>query len=114
LKLSDLVNQLVIDPRKLTEYALDPTSTRGRDKAIVFEQVLGYTKENYAELLRQLEEKCPDAEASVHRAIDQGILYRVDVLIHGKTDKQAMVRTGWIIRPGTNVARLTTVYVLRK
>ena len=114
MTLSDVVNELVIDHRKLTEYALDYSSVRGKDKALVFEQVLGFTQENYQELLSQLVTKCFNADAKFYREIEQGTLYQVDVLIEGVNDNQAMVRTGWIIRPGTSLARLTTVYVLRR
>ena len=39
-----------IDPRKLTEYALDPTNIRGRHKARVMQAVLGFTAENANQL----------------------------------------------------------------
>ena len=64
MKLDDIVDSLVIDPRKLTEYALNYNSKQGKDKALVFEQVLGFTLENYQELLRQLEENCLSANAN--------------------------------------------------
>jgi len=35
MKLGDIVSRLVIDPRKLTEYALNPDNPVGADKAIV-------------------------------------------------------------------------------
>ncbi len=66
MKLSDLVELLVIDSRKLTAYALNPNSPRGKDKAVVFEKVLGYTDNNYDELLKQLERKPLDCEAFFH------------------------------------------------
>jgi len=112
VKLADIVDQLVIDPRKLTEYALNYRSERGKDKALVFEQVLGFTLENYQGLLRQLETNCLGADAKLYRAIEQGVLYQVDIVMEGKDNRQAVVRTGWIVKPGTRVARLTTVYVL--
>ena len=49
MKLADIVSRVGIDSRKLTEYALDPESPWGRHKAIVFEQVLGFTRENYTD-----------------------------------------------------------------
>ena len=114
MKLADIVDQLEIDPRKLTEYALNYNSRPGKDKALVFEQVLGFTKENYQALLVQLEAKCLNAEAKIYREIEQGTLYQVDILVDGKNNRQALVRTGWIVRPGAQLARLTTVYVLRR
>lgn len=112
MKLADIVDQLVIDQRKLTEYALNYRSERGKDKALIFEQVLGFTLENYQGLLRQLETNCPSADAKFYREIEQGALYQVDIVIEGKDNRQAHVRTGWIVKPGTRVAHLTTVYGL--
>ena len=112
MKLDDIVDSLVIDPRKLTEYALNYNSKQGKDKALVFAQVLGFTLENYQELLRQLEANCLSANAKFYRAIEQGALYQVDIIIEGKANRQASVRTGWLVKPGTRVAHLTTVYVL--
>lgn len=114
LKLSDLVDELVIDHRKLTEYALDYDAARGKDKALIFEQVLGFTKENHQQLLSQVRAKCFNADAKFYREIEQGTLYQVDVLIDGANKKQAMVRTGWIIGPSERAARLTTIYVTRR
>jgi len=57
LKLVDLVDRVVIDPRKLTHYALDPKSPYGKHKAVQFEKWLGFTKANYTNLLSQLEIK---------------------------------------------------------
>ena len=51
MKLSDVVSHMTIDPRKLTEYALNPDNPVGRHKARVFEQALGFTKDNYEILL---------------------------------------------------------------
>ena len=114
MTLSDVADELVIDPRKLTEYALDYSSVRGKDKALVFEQVLGFTKENHQGLLHQLSTKCLNANAKFYLEIEQGTLYQVDVFIDGANNNQAMVRTGWIVRPETRLARLTTIYVLRR
>ena len=43
MKLGELAGHIIIDPCKLVEYALNPHAPRGRDKALVFERVLGYT-----------------------------------------------------------------------
>ncbi|MGL5796239.1 MAG: DUF6883 domain-containing protein, partial [Waterburya sp.] len=36
MKLKDIVTDIAIDPRKLTEYALNLDNPKGRDKAIMF------------------------------------------------------------------------------
>jgi len=57
VRLTDVVDSISIDPRKLTHYVLDPNSPHGKHKAVLFEKRLGFTKENYKDLLYQLERK---------------------------------------------------------
>jgi hypothetical protein len=47
LVVSVLAQKIVIDPRKLIAYALDLNSVKGRNKAIMFQQHLSFTPENY-------------------------------------------------------------------
>jgi len=54
MKLRDLVSRIDIDPRKLINYALDPENPVGAHKALIFQQQLGYTQDNYALLLKQI------------------------------------------------------------
>lgn len=61
--MGDIVSRVVIDARKLTDYALDPDNPIGRHKARLFEQYLGFTRDNYRSLLQQLETRALDAEA---------------------------------------------------
>ncbi|MCX6045667.1 MAG: hypothetical protein NT075_11195 [Chloroflexi bacterium] len=114
MKLSDLVDELVIDHRKLTEYALNPGVNDGRHKAIIFERILGFTIENYQALVYQLETKCRHAEFTFRGEDKYGRRYQVDVLIDGINGAQATVRTGWIITAASTAAQLTTLYILRR
>ena len=114
LKLSAIVNQVVIDPRKLTHYALDPNSPYGQHKAIIFEATLGFTKENYTALLEQLETRSLQAEAVYHSEDQFGIRYSVDITVSGIQGQQAIVRTGWLVPPNSEKAHLTTLYVRRR
>ena len=113
MKLADIVNSVVIDPRKLTEYALDPESPWGRHKAVVFERILGFTVENYADLLAQIEDKALEAEATFHSEDEFGQRYTVNLMVSGTEGRQAVVRTGWFIPHGASEARLVTLYVRR-
>ncbi|MCB0213042.1 MAG: hypothetical protein KDJ52_27110 [Anaerolineae bacterium] len=114
MKLRDIVNQTVIDPRKLTHYALDPNSPYGKHKAVLFEAILGFTKENHTLLIAQLEAKSLDAEAVYHSEDNFGKRYSVDVTVEGIQGQQAVVRTGWLVPPKRDIAYLTTLYVKRK
>jgi hypothetical protein len=112
LKLGDFVKRVTIDPRKLTEYALNPHNPVGGDKAIVFEGRLGFTKENYEPLLQQLHDLALDAEATPGIHDQYGQRYTVDIEVIGAEGRKATVRTGWIVRPGSSdVAGLVTLYV---
>jgi hypothetical protein len=68
MKLNELVDQIHIDPRKLTAYALNPHNERGKDKAHVFRQTVGYTQDNYERLLVQIQTKALAAEATVQHS----------------------------------------------
>jgi len=115
LKLADLVERLVIDPRKLTDYALNPNSPHGKHKAILFEKLLGFTQDNYAGLIHQLKERCLQAEAVFHSEDEFGRRYTVEIHIEGTTGQWATVRTGWIVPTDeTNTAHLVTLYVRKR
>ena len=83
MKLSDIVHCVVIDPRKLTHYALDPDAPWGRHKAMVFKRSLGFTQANYADLLIQIEKKALESEAFFHSVDKFGRRYTVDLFICG-------------------------------
>ncbi len=115
MKLGDIVNRVVIDKRKLTEYALNPDNPVGADKAVMFQQHLGFTKDNYAALLEQISATALETEAIVGRADEHGQRYQVDLEIIGVEERQReVVRTGWIVEPNSEVARLVTLYVRKR
>ncbi|MCB0228349.1 MAG: hypothetical protein KDI07_22540 [Anaerolineae bacterium] len=109
--LGELASHILIDPRKLTDYALAPEAPRGRHKALVFERVLGYTLDDWQHLLSQIEARAPAAEARPHNADRHGRRYTADLLITGANGRQAIVRTGWILRPEEDVLRLVTLWI---
>jgi hypothetical protein len=112
VKLREMVEQIFIDPRKLTTYALDPSSLKGGNKAIMFQKHLGFTQDNYQLLLNQIQDKVMDNEATLGVYNEHGQRYQVDILINGiALGQQEIVRTGWIIKPNEDFARLTSVYI---
>jgi hypothetical protein len=113
VKLGEIVKQVSVDPRKLTEYALNPEAPWGRHKAVVFEQELGFTRENYADLLAQIERWALGAQATFHSEDEFGRRYTVDLTVQGTEGRQGIVRTGWLVLPGADEARLITLYVRR-
>ncbi|MCA9927580.1 MAG: hypothetical protein KC419_03855 [Anaerolineales bacterium] len=114
MKLHELAAQIKIDPRKLTEYALNPQSLRGRHKAIIFEHRLGYTLENYQLLLQQMQTLAPLAEVSLHSEDEFGKRYTADLQIEGVTERRAIVRTGWFLPMESDEIRLATLWVYKE
>ncbi|WP_199883793.1 DUF6883 domain-containing protein [Anaerosinus massiliensis] len=100
-----------IDPRKLTDYALNPEHPVGGNKAKVFESALGYNKSNADALMKQVQEKLPQSEAILGKADQYGQRYTVDMQITGPNGNTATVRTGWIFKPGSTTPEMTTIYV---
>lgn len=114
MKLREVVDRLVIEPRKLTEYALNPDNPIGADKAFVFEQKLGYTRDNYGGLLQQIQDRALEAEAVSKQLNRHGQRYQVDMEVTGVAGQTAVVRTGWIVEPEATFARLVTLYVRKQ
>jgi len=113
MQMADIAEGIHIDPRKLTHYALNPASPVGKHKAVLFERLLGFTRENYLILLARLEEAAMRAEVTPHNEDKYGMRYTADMLIQGTEGREAVVRTGWILPHGSKDAHLTTLYVKR-
>jgi hypothetical protein len=115
MKLRELVTEVIINPRKLTNYALDSENPKGKDKAVMFARYLGYTKDNYQHLLDQIYDLVLDAEAIPQNEDQFGIRYQIDLEIQGMEAQQIeIVRTGWLISPNSQQARLTTLYIPKR
>ncbi len=115
MKFKDIVTDIIIDPRKLTEYALNPDNPKGADKAIMFKRHLDFTRDNYQILLDRIKIGVLDGEATLQRTDIHGQRYQVDLEIEGiQPGQQEIVRTGWIVEQNTNVARLVTLYVRKR
>lgn len=105
-------DQAVVDIEKLTGYALNPQHPYGKNKAIVFETVLGITA-NHADLLRDAPLDAVRSENAIIGYKDEfGQRYSVDFELTGTNLETAVVRSGWIIRFDEIFPRLATVYVL--
>ncbi len=114
MQLIDVAENIHIDPRKLTHYVLDSSSPHGKHKAVLFEKLLGFTKENYTVLLFQLEGIAMQAEITFHSEDKFGKRYTADILVEGTEGRNAVIRTGWIIAPGSREAHLVTLYVRKR
>jgi hypothetical protein len=103
--------QAIVDVAKLREYCLNPLHPEGRHKARVFLSALGVSQ-NDAEWLRS-EILTGIQAASIIRSDDTkfGSRYTADICLINHSFR-ATVRTGWIIRSGEGIPRLTTCFVV--
>jgi len=103
-------HRVVIDPRKLTEYALNPDHRRGRDKARVFAAVLGVTAEDADWLADRPRQAACEREAVFLGNGRFGRLYRIDFPLR-RGDRRATIRSFRIVRADETFPRLTTCFV---
>lgn len=102
-----------VDLRKLTEYCLSPTHPIGKDKALVFKEVLGLTIDD-AEFLRAWLLRVAAADEAVAGKVDEfGERFQIDFEA-STCQGHVRVRSTWIIRIGEGFPRLTSCYVLSK
>lgn len=111
MKLKEIASHIEIDPRKIIDYALNSEHPTGRHKARVFEAALGFTRDNWHDLLEQIKSQSLDAEAAVLGSDAFGRRVQVDLIITGITGQRATVCTGWLITLNSDIARLVTLYV---
>ena len=101
----------IVDIVKLRDYCLNPAHPRGRHKARVFASALGLMAVD-AEFLREaLLRAAREGDATAGEGDEYGERYAVDFkLIRG--DRQAIIRSTWIICRNELVPRLTSCFVL--
>ena len=99
-----------IPEEKFTKYALD--YKKAPDKAKAFEEALGYTKDNYQELIEDINRHYDRSKLIAKGDRGYGMLYESVMRLKGPNGKEANVLTAWI-EDGDDV-RLTSVYVTKK
>ena len=107
------ITAIVVELSKLRDYCLAPSHPRGRHKARVFRSRLGLTATDAAWLQEKLSAAAiaglDQLRSSQSDEYGDRYLLDVDVQFRGRA---ATVRCAWIVRPGEEVLRLTTCYVL--
>src|SRR5436305_1841178 len=98
---------------KLLGYCLNRSHRRGRNKALIFEAVLGVTPEN-AQILRDaLLGAAAHLDAKIKDQSDDATKYEIVLPVTGPRGT-ALVVSGWVIEAGDEIPRLTTCYVKRR
>jgi len=101
----------IVDIEKLRDYCLSESHPRGKHKARVFETALGLTASDASELRDAILTAIQTEEAVAGEQDEFGRRYIVDFSMQ-RQDKEAIVRSAWIIRTGEEMPRLSSCYVL--
>jgi hypothetical protein len=104
-------DRAVIDIQKLTDYCLSYEHPRGKHKARVFLSALGMTSAHAGEFRDVLLQKVRSEDCVIGAVDEYGARYIVD-FTYARGDKEAIVRSTWIIKAGENTPRLTSCFVL--
>lgn len=99
-----------VDLDKLRGYCLSIGHPRGRHKARVFRAALDVTDEDAGWLRDVLLAGAREHEATMLEADRFGQGYEVLIPAH-RGDRQANIRSFWIVRAGETFPRLTTCFV---
>ncbi len=103
----------IVDVRKLRDYCLNSHHNIGKHKARLFSDALGMGI-NDAEALRDaLLEAAQTHEAQLGLHDVHGQRYTINFTLDWR-DRQAIVRSGWIIDRGSEIPRLVTAYPLKR
>jgi hypothetical protein len=101
----------IIEISKLRDYCLDPLHPRGRHKARVFLSALGLGQADADFLRVALLEAAREGDAAAVGADEYGDRYTVDFPIT-QGNREAKVRSAWIILRGESAPRLISCFVL--
>jgi hypothetical protein len=110
MKLPNAARALV-EIEKLRDYCLSASHPRGRHKARVFVTALRLTAEDAEELRDAILSAVISEDATPTDADMYGQRYIVDFTMT-RQDRQADIRTSWIVRSREDYPRLTSCYVL--
>ena len=95
---------------KLLGYCLNKSHRRGRNKAIVFESVLGITADHAGALAEQLLSAAAQLDAKIKDRSADAIKYEIELPVTGPRGT-AIVVSGWVVESNDDIPRLTTCYV---
>ncbi len=108
-------NKAKVDAKnKLAGYALNPDHPVGKHKARVFKSARGFSRDDAAELERQILEKVGSCPAVRGKTDEYGTRYTVDIPIQGRNGRTVTVETGWIVRSGESTPNLVTAFVKKE
>lgn len=102
-------DRVVIDPRKLRDYALSPEHPVGRFKASFFSK-FGFTVDTWLNLDQELRRLVLWNLAEFGERTAFGQKYLVRGKIKGPVGRAAEITSVWIVLDGEQIPRLVTLY----
>ena len=90
----------IVDIRKLRDYCLNPQHHKGKHKARLFTALLGMNSNDAEELRNALLEAVKKQDTQLAEKDAYGQLYTLDFTLNWR-DKQATIRSAWIIETNT-------------
>ena len=108
-KPSNVVQNISVAPEKYTNYLFDGNNEKGLIKGRLITEVLGYDKTNYLEFDRLIKDNISSFPKRYRDTTKYGDRYEVNMVLKGKTGKQAKVTVG-VLNSGTE-DKLTSVYI---
>lgn len=102
-----------IDQRKLTEYALSPTHPIGKHKARLFALKLGLTRDDAPVVIAAFRAAAASKDAIPTERDAWGQRYSIDFLFRFG-QRSAMLTSGWIVPADGSPTHLTSVYIARE
>lgn len=90
------VERADFNPDKLTKYSMDPTSTRGKHKARVWEAALGMDKRHAGDVEKQIMRQLPDLPSHRDQVDEHGERFFTTAPVTGPNGRSVDVRAVWI------------------
>ncbi len=101
----------VVDIRKLKDYCLNPQHHRGKHKARLFTSLLNMDADDAEGLRNALLEAAKNQDAQLAEKDAYGQRYTLDFTLNWR-NKQATIRSAWIIGTNSGIPKLTTAFPL--
>lgn len=109
LKLPNADNA-VLPEGKFTRYLLDGNNEKGLAKGRAFTSRLGYDKDNWQDLQREIAQRAAKYPAKQKGMTEFGMKYEQKMVLYGKKGTPANVIVGWLQKPDGNM-NMTSAYI---
>lgn len=100
----------IVPIEKLKEYCLNFNHPRGKHKARVFKEEIGFDETDAKNLQKIIMEGIKSANASETITDEYGVRYIADINYSFK-EKNVLIKTIWIVKVGEEIPRLITCYI---